>query len=243
MLLTILGLPMVGAQWMVALPTNLGSVAGTRSVSAETFNVIPNLKDFNGYVTFSPQSFSSGKYNDTLGLTAFRRQKATYYGVYTVYNVSPDRRLSVEIVSPGLNRQQSSPAFDRILLTLGEQGHSTTLKESVDKGATLLLVDEPQLFGEGDSIWVENEVAKVLLNTSDGLVVTPLMQRHNAGQTVFTGALVVEPGSLISPQTRTVILEPGARITVDATVWGASDVLGQDEVISLPLEFRVQPIQ
>ncbi|NTV30592.1 hypothetical protein HGA91_01245 [candidate division WWE3 bacterium] len=238
MLFVLLGFPFVGSEWMLRLPAQIGVVAGTRVVAPENINVIPNVKDFNGYVAFSPTSLANGKYTDTISLTSFRNQKATYYGAYSLYNVSATESFDVEVVAPSLPASESFTKFDRLLITISSSNHSTTLTKSIEKGATLVQVADPTLFKEGDLIWIENESTKVLVVSTDGLVVTPLMQRHNVGQTVYTGAIVVEPNSIISAQTRTIKLTPGEQATIDVSVWGADQSLSQEDTFSLPLEIR-----
>ena len=236
-LLVLLALPALSAELIVAQPTEKGTVAGVRSVAPQNFSVIPNVKDFNGYVSFAPQALNAGSYQDNLSITAFRRQKASYYGVYTIYNVSSDETFKVEVVTPGI--ESIADDFDRIIVSLTDQTEPATLSEAVRRGSTLIKVDKPLQATVGDMIVVGDELTKVVVISTDGVVVTPLLKEHAAGQPIYPESIVATSERLINPQTQTITLAPGEKIGVAVTVWGGADVTQPDVQISIPLEFRL----
>ena len=86
---SLLALPVAFSYFFVGMPT-AGNVAGVKSVDSTELVILPNLRDFSGYISFNPQGWSNGSYVDTLGLTAFSQKKAVFHNVYTLYNVSKE---------------------------------------------------------------------------------------------------------------------------------------------------------
>lgn len=241
-LTVILLIPIISAHFVISPVDQKGFVAGLKSISEKEINIIPNFKDFNDYVAFSPSLIQDGKYQDILGITSFARQKALYRGLYSIYNISADQSLSIELVTPGIaqNSLQEAVALDRIVISLAKNEHNQTLSMPIEKGSTVLRVSSVEGFNEDESVLIGEELAEVVAISTDGLVVTPLTMNHEEGEMVYAEPIVLSADRVINPRTQKILLVPGEKATVDASVRGTADLLLNDQMIEIPLVFKLK---
>jgi hypothetical protein len=235
----VLIIPVALNYFVVAEEGSDGIVAGARSLTTKDINILPNLEDFNGYVSFAPQPILDGKLTDTLSLTAFPRQKATYRGLYTIYNLNPNQKI--ELVNPGILLDAGPVSSGRVLLSLYKNDNGQNLLSTVTAGDTLLNIKDPFAFKEHEKIIFADEMAEIVAVSPDGLVVTPLTRDHEVGSLVWPESIVIEqPFNLVNPKTRSIVLQPGEKALVDALVEGIviNETDGGKEKMQIPLEFR-----
>ena len=240
LLVAILTLPVVAGHLMISPPRESGAVAGAASVSEREVNIIPNLQDFDGHVSFSPGPIRDGQYQDTLGLRVFQRQKASYHGLYTLYNLSEDRSLAIEVVTPGV-AGGPEVVFERVVLSISQGQPAQALRRDVERGATVLELEDPAAFQAGERLLIGSESVTVVVVSPDGVVVTPLLSDHARNESVYPEAIVLTSEKLVNPRTRTLVLTPGEKAIVSAVVEGAADLVAGDGMFSLPLIFNIRP--
>lgn len=238
---TILVLPVVTNHFVISQNGGVGGVvAGVSSISEQEVNIIPNLRDFNGHVSFDPSPIKDGKYQDLLGLRVFQRQKASYRGVYSVYNQTQDQVLTVEIATPGIDSKIGTMPFERLVISIMKGSTDQVLSHEIAQGDTLIQVEDINEFKEGEKILLGDELAEVIVISTDGLVVTPLTKAHPIGESIYPEPIVLDHLSLVNPRTRSITLGPGEKATVDAVVEGTADLLRvRDEMVDIPLVFKV----
>src|SRR3989338_6078557 len=168
-LATILTIPIVTNHFLISFSDEPGIVAGVASISEKEINILPNLTDFNGYVRFAPSQIKNGQYQDTVQLKVFQRQKASYQGLYTLYNQTLDRPLTVEITTTGVN---NSVAFSQILLMISQNQPAWVVPESIQLGSTLIRISDLDQFLPDQKLIVGQELTEIVAVSTDGLIVT-----------------------------------------------------------------------
>ncbi|MCA9391736.1 hypothetical protein KC614_00840 [candidate division WWE3 bacterium] len=239
--LGLLVLPVVGVGSLVSLSDFEGFVAGANTVTGEDVNIIPNVQNFNGYVEFAPSEIADGVYRDEVGVTSFQRQRATYRGLYTVYNVSDNKTVSLQLISTGLTG--ASDAYESLIVSLGDGDYTNALATDVAAGSAVIPVNNTSYYGVGDYVYLGTELAQVVEIGAQELVVEPLKQDHVVGETVYPQSIVVTADALVHPQTQSFILGPGERVQVHVVVQGTASLLKQDQMLHLPLEFRLTEVE
>lgn len=240
-LLAIMTIPLVGSSVLITYnePTE-GLVAGARTISPRDVNILPNLTDFGQYVKFAPLDMRDNVYRDTLSLTVFQRQRASYRGVYSIYNLSERDSIAVEVVTSGVDL--ASDSFESLVGVLSSTGESLKLKTDLVAGATVVAVDDTGPFTVGEIAFVGDEMVTVVTTSKVGgqqLIITPLKRDHQAGEMLTGKAIVVNPGQLVYPQTAQMVLAPGERVQLDFEVQGTASLIKRDQLITLPIEIRV----
>lgn len=109
----------------------MGMVAGVRTtlVTQEDVAIIPNLRDFDGSVSFNPQGLKDGRYRDTVTLTVYPRYVANYRQLYRIYNNSSvPLRLRLETGTP----RGDTYAYQDLQVSLSREVIFPNEKASVD---------------------------------------------------------------------------------------------------------------
>lgn len=239
-LLSLFVVPIIGVGSLIDFGDFKGFVAGVNTVTGQEINIIPNVQNFNGYVDFSPSEIKDGVYSDLVGVTSFQRQKATYRGLYSVYNVSESKTVSLKVVTSGLS--EPNDAFETLIVSLGDGDYTNTLTSDLAIGATTIPVADSDYYNVDDYIYVGSELAQVVAKTSKDLVVEPLQQQHLTGEIVYPQSIVLTTNDLVHPETLDYVLGPGERVQVNVVVQGTASLLKQDQMLHLPLEFRMNEV-
>ncbi|NCS32114.1 hypothetical protein GW793_01340 [bacterium] len=240
-LAVIMILPFVGSNFILDLSSPLGSVAGVRTVTSSDIQILPNYQDFGDYVSFAPETLSEGIYDDTLSVTVFQGQKASYSGVYTLYNTTADSNLAVTLFTRDV--VESANLFS--IATLGlRQGTPITLLEGVKQGATVITIDAVHSLQKDMRVLVGTELTRVIAVSSGGkVVVTPLTQSHLIGEEVTMQPVVINQNSVVQPETYVKVLSPGESVSVDVVVWGADTITTLNHTIQIPLSVSIKAVQ
>lgn len=237
-LFILIAAPVVGSHILIGQKEG-GTVAGLKTVDASTINILPNIRDFNDYISFNLQPMRDGTIDDTVTFTVFPRQKATYRGLYTLYNMSSEKTLAVKLVVPDV--PQGDTYFERISLSLAHNQHMTQLSKPYTAGETQVAVVDTSLFTPYEHVWVASERSEVInvLNAQQ-LVVAPLDGDYDVGTVVSPELIILTSQGVVNPTTRTITLTPGQQATVEASVW-ADAYHASETTVSVPLEFVVNP--
>lgn len=237
--LGILVIPIIGSHVLISYAPVVaeGDVAGVQQIDASVVNILPNLRDFNEYVAYHPTQVENGRYSDRMQVTVFQRQKATYQGVYSIYNMSEDQTLTLDVVSTKVDYDEV--LFDQIVISLADGAHSFPLENELEAGTTFIPLEGVGLFKEKEYALVGREIVEVVAVTAEGIVTVPLKESHKAGETVYPQSIVITPQQMRYPKTSQVTLLPGERTQMHIEVFGTANVYLNDEMIDLPLEFRL----
>jgi len=234
-LVSLLVLPIIVAQQLISFQVAPGGlVAGIRTIDERVVNVIPNTTDFNEYVSFNPGVIYDGKYTDTISLTSFQRQKETYRGIYSIYNLSIDQYIQTQITSTGI--VPTDDTFERAIIWIGAEPYK--LKRELTSGTTIIEGLEKGAFNEKEQIVIGDEEVTIVAVSDFTVVVTPLRRSHSIGELVYPQAIIVTPGKLVYPQTNQITINPNDRVSVYIEVMGTASLIKRDQKIGIPLEFR-----
>lgn len=231
--------PFVGSHFILDENSTLGSVAGARSVSFSDVQILPNYQNFDSYVTFNPQGFEDGVYADSLSLSIFQHQKASYSGVYTVYNTSSDKTLVVrahlsEVITP------NSSNFSLLAISLRKGAGYTFLSDAM-QGDTVITIDPVHSVVKDSEILIGLDTVRVIAVSTEGrIVVTPLDKDYPKGTEVVPSPLLMTDKKVLRPETGEVTLLSGESLTVDGFVWGAEGLEKINQSIEIPLSIVIR---
>jgi hypothetical protein len=193
------------------------SVAGAQANSGD-FIVLPNFFDFNTHVRFDPVTTQFG-YQDTLELTVFRNQVATYHKLYTVIN-----RSNHPITIQGVITDEPSPplTYERLVVTLARSNeiHESQLAGSALVGDIQLQVIDTSIAQGTNSVVIGDREVPVIAATDHTLITDPLSETWEAGTPVYREGILVTEGQVIRSRTAGVTLNPEESAVVTMVVTG-----------------------
>jgi hypothetical protein len=241
-LLAVLILPVLGVHTFVAYEyVPEGLVSGARDINQSEINILPNATDFNGYVSFNPSSFANGVYRDQVELTLFQRQKATYRGLYSIYNLTDDKTFSLTAVASEVI--PADAVYDHVLVGFGESEYGQVLTRDLAPGDTVLPVLSGIRVSTGDMIVIGDELVEIVTISGAKTVVTPVEREHLAGERIYPQSVVIQSGGEIAyPRSGKYALAPGERVFMHIETQGSASLLQQDQKLTIPLEIRVEEL-
>ncbi|MBU1868740.1 hypothetical protein KJ608_04760 [Patescibacteria group bacterium] len=239
-LLAMVALPSLGGAFLVLEPPEVpvGTVAGLQTMPG-AFVVEPNRSDFDDLVSFKPRMVSQWTFVDELRLTSFSDHLAIYNQLYRVRNTSSApikfrvRLMEVPSQSPFSQITAVSSTYD--------QPYFGTLVDQEQVGATLLDVDQPQLFSAGTSVLLGTELLGVLAKRGSVLVTTPIRRGYPMGERVYPQPLVWTPEKVLSWETQIVTLLPESWAYLTFLVRGEENVGYTTESASLKFSVDLLP--
>lgn len=235
-LLGLISMPIVISGSIVKVDQSLGEVAGTQTVSDQELVVYPNFSDFDGYVRFEPTRVVNGRYQDTLTITAFRGQTASYHKIYRVYN---NAKIPMKVKVFLDKAPDATNFYSQILISLSPHDvpHYTTLLSDELSGSTVLEVRESNLFADTALGTLGDEVVNILGRSRGEVLTLPLKSAYRSGERFYPQAVLVVDGQFKNQESREVILAPNEYATVSATVVGQID--SSVSVAPVTLDFSI----
>jgi len=233
--------PFLGSQFVLDESAQFGNVAGLRTVTSADVQILPNLQNFDSYVSFDPQGLEKGVFDDTVSLSIFQRQKASYSGLYSIYNTSSDKSLEVNLeLSDVMDIKQGS--FAMVALAL-RTGNAVSLSADAQQGDTVITIDPVHMIVKDSDVLIgQDKVRVVAVSTEGRLVVTPLSKDYAKGTEVVYSPIMVSDTKIVIPTTSSVMIAPGESVFVDAFVWGVDSLVKQDQFVTVPLSITVKEV-
>jgi len=205
-------------------------VAGAEHTAGD-FVVLPNFFDFGEHATFNPAQ-SGNSFSDSLTVTAFKSQVATYHTVYTLLNrtASP---LEVEALLTDI--PEPTAPYSMFILSVAPEGiaHTTVLNEQTEIGSVHLTVDDPSIASGVRYVVVDNEAIQVRAVEGNNLLIDPTDKVFKQGTAVHRAGLLVKDGAMIWSNTTSTTLPANGSGTVNAVVVGQPDI--ETSSITAPL--------
>jgi len=196
-------------------------VAGAEHTAGD-FVVLPNFFDFGTHATFNP-SQSGNTFSDSLTVTAFKSQVATYHTMYTILNRTATP-LSVEVLLTDI--PEPTEPYSMFILSIAAEGvsHTTTLSEQAEIGSVHVTVDDPSVASGVRYIVVDNEPIMVRAIEGNKLLIDPTTKAFQQGSAVHRAGLLVRDGAMVWANTTDVILPGNSSGTINVAVIGQTDI-------------------
>lgn len=205
-------------------------VAGAEHTAGD-FVVLPNFFDFGEHATFNPMQ-SGNSFSDSLTVTAFKNQVATYHTVYTLLNrtASP---LEIEALLTDI--PEPTAPYSMFILSVTPEGiaHTTILNEQAEIGSVHLTVDDPSVAADVRYVIVDNEPVQVRAIEANKLLIDPTDKIFKQGTVVHRAGLLVRDGAMVWSNTTSTVLPANGSGTVNVVVVGRPDI--ETSSITAPL--------
>lgn len=206
------------------------TVAGAEAAAGD-FIVLPNFFDFGSHVTFNPVSSSAG-YQDTLQLTAFRNQVATYHKLYTVINRA---NHSIRVRGMVASEPEPSHAYERVLITMvrPDDVHESQFAAAASEGDVHIVVKDGAVANDTDHLLVGLTRLPILAVLDDTIMTDPLGSAYAVDTVVHRGGIAITPEGIIRSRTTDIVLNPGESVHINVVVTGRNNV--ESQTFTVPL--------
>lgn len=236
MLVGMLVLPLGVVHVLTQASQTDAQVAGAEHTAGD-FVVLPNFFDFGTHATFDPVQ-SGNSFSDSLTVTAFKGQVATYHTVYTVINRTT-APLTIEVLLTDV--PEPTEPYAMFILSIAPEGisHTTTLSEQAGVGSLHLTVEDPSVAAGVRYVVIDGEPVLVRALEGNKLLIDPTTKEFKQGAAVHRTGLLVRDGAVVWANTTNTLLEANGTATVNAVVIGQTNV--ETSSITAPIFMQSRP--